>query len=347
VARHYLLSFAPLVPNPDVADPSAEFFFLFSEASIKWTGFMCRISIIIIFLDAEAFIKEAIDSVLTQSYRSFELILVDDGSTDASSAIARSYAQNYPDRVRYIEHPQHANRGMSVSRNAGIAVSRGDLIAFNDADDVWMPDSLEERVAVLDAHPEIGLLAGSTVYWNSWQGGEDKVALAGHVHNRVVNPPEALLSVYPLGALESPGICSLLVRRSVIERVGGFEACFTGMYEDQVFLVKVYLNTPVYFSDRIWFKYRRHDASCMAKNAKAGQHDAVRQEFLTWFAQYLTKIGFTDPQVWRKLRSANWPYQHPRLHRILQLVSNPRRIWAGIKRRWPLLRGLVRGFALR
>ena len=315
---------------------------------------MCRVSVITIFLNGEAFIKEAIDSVLAQSFRSFELILVDDGSTDASSAIARRYAESYPDRVRYIDHPQHANRGMSASRNAGISVSRGDLIAFNDVDDVWLPDSLQERVAILDAQPKVGLLAGSTVYWNSWRGGEDRVVLAGHAHNRVVNPPEALLSVYPLVRVEAPGICSLLVRRSVIEQVGGFEASFRGMYEDQAFLVKVYLSTPVYFSDRIWFKYRRHDSSCMAENTRAGQYHAVRQEFLAWFARYLTGIGFKDPRVWRKLRLANFPYRHPRIHRMRraisslpQRVSSPRRVWLGIKRRCSSLRHLLRGFALR
>ena len=58
------------------------------------------------------------------------------------SAIACRYAETHPDRVRYIDHPQHANRGMSASRNAGISVARGDLIAFIDADAVWLPDKL-------------------------------------------------------------------------------------------------------------------------------------------------------------------------------------------------------------
>jgi glycosyltransferase involved in cell wall biosynthesis len=309
---------------------------------------VCRISVITIFLDSEAFITEAIDSVLAQGYRAFELILVDDGSTDASSAIARRYAARYPDRVRYLDHPQHANLGMSASRNAGIAASRGDLIAFNDADDVWLPDCLQERIALLDAHPEVGLLAGATLYWDSWRGGQDRVRLVGHVQNRVVNPPEALLSVYPLAWIEAPGMCSVLVRRSVVERAGGFEACFTGMYEDQAFLAKVYLNTPVYFSDQIWFKYRQHDSSCVAANAKAGQSDAVREQFLRWFARYLKEIGFTEPLVWRKLRLAQWPYRHPRLHRVLQgasallqRVSSPRRIWSGIKRRCSFLSGFA------
>jgi glycosyltransferase involved in cell wall biosynthesis len=308
---------------------------------------VCRISIITIFLNSEAFIAEAIDSVLSQSFSSFELILVDDGSTDTSSAIARRYAEAYPDRVRYVDHPQHANCGMSASRNAGISVSRGDLIAFNDADDVWLQNSLRERVAILDAHPEVGLLAGATLYWDSWRGGEDRPVLVGNVRNQAISPPEALLSVYPLGKAEAPGMCSLLVRRSVVERVGGFEPSFTGMYEDQAFLAKVYLLTPVYFSDRIWFKYRQHDSSCFVENIKAGRYDSIRQRFLAWLARYLTEIGFTEPRVWRKLRLANWPYRHPRLHRILRLVSrlqrvsSPRRVWLGIKRRSSWLRGFA------
>jgi glycosyltransferase involved in cell wall biosynthesis len=321
---------------------SFQFFFLFFEASIRsCASFVCRVSVITIFLNGETFIKEAIESVLTQGYRSFELILVDDGSTDASSVIARRYAEAYPDRVRYIDHPRHANRGMSASRNAGVSNSRGDLITFNDADDVWLPNCLQERVALLDAHPEIGLLAGATLYWDSWRGGEDRVQLVGGVRNQVVRPPVALLSTYPLGKAEAPGICSVMVRRPVVERVGGFEESFRGMYEDQAFLAKVYLSAPVYFSDRIWFKYRQHESSCLAETLKAGRYDALRQQYLAWFARHLNEIGFTEPNVWRKLRAADRPYRRPRLHRILQLVSSPRRVWSGMKRRWSKPGGLA------
>ena len=294
---------------------------------------MCRVSIITIFLNGEAFISEAIDSVLSQSLASFELILVDDGSADTSSAIARRYAQTYPDRIRYIDHPQHANLGMSASRNAGISVSRGDLIAFNDADDVWLPGCLEEKVAILDAHPEVGLVAGASVYWNSWRGGEDRIALAGQVRNQVIYPPEALVSVYPLGKAEAPGPSSVMVRRPVVESVGGFEESFTGMYEDQAFLAKVYLRTPVYFSDRTWYKYRQHDSSCLAQTINAGQYDAVRQRYLGWLAKYLTETNFTEPQVWRQLCLATRQYRRPRLDRILQVVSSPRRVWSAMVRR--------------
>jgi hypothetical protein len=158
------------------------------------------------------------------------------------------------------------------------------------------------------------------------------------VRNQVIRPPEAVLSVYPLGKTEAPGPSSVMVRLPVVESVGGLEESFAGMYQDQAFLTKVYLRTPVYFSDRIWFKYRQHDSSCLAQTVRAGLYNAVRRRYLVWFAQYLTGIGFTEPQVWRKLQLATRPYRHLLLHRILQVVSSPRRVWSGIKRRCSRLR---------
>src|SRR6266545_8317921 len=94
------------------------------------------VSTVMIFLDAEPFLEEAIDSVFVQTYRHWELLLVDDGSTDGSSDIAKRYAREHPGRVRYLEHPGHENRGTSASRNLGVRHSRGELVALLDADDV-------------------------------------------------------------------------------------------------------------------------------------------------------------------------------------------------------------------
>src|SRR5215218_5812117 len=92
------------------------------------------VSVIIIFLDAERFIEEAIESVFAQTYDDWELLLVDDGSTDGDTRIALEYAEQNPGRVRYLQHPGHQNRGMSASRNLGIGSARGEYIAFLDAD---------------------------------------------------------------------------------------------------------------------------------------------------------------------------------------------------------------------
>src|SRR5687767_2869413 len=104
------------------------------------------VSCILIFLDGARFIDEAIRSVASQKgCDDWELILVDDGSTDDSTAIAKAWARSDPGRIRYVEHAGHANRGMSASRNAGLDIARGTYVSFLDCDDVWLPSTLAHR----------------------------------------------------------------------------------------------------------------------------------------------------------------------------------------------------------
>src|ERR1043165_10106697 len=105
------------------------------------------VTAITIFLNEEKFLVEAVESVLAQSSQDWELLLVDDGSSDGSTEIARSYAERHPDRIRRLEHPGHANRGMSASRNLGVSQARGRYVGFLDADDVWLPGQLAEQCA--------------------------------------------------------------------------------------------------------------------------------------------------------------------------------------------------------
>ena len=259
-----------------------------------------RVSVVTIFLNAEAYLREAIESVLAQDFAEFELILVDDGSSDASSTIAQDYACRSPHQCFYVEHPDHSNKGMSASRNLGISVARGNYVAFLDADDVWTPTKLREQVQILDSHPEVGMVAGAAQYWRSWQSGIDEVVRAGHRLDCVVPPRSASIHVYPLGKAQAPCPSVLMLRRDLIERVGGFEASYTGalqMYEDQAFLSKVYLETHVWFSSRCWLRYRQHPESCVAENIRLGNYDRIRRHFLEWFQNYLVERGVTDPAI--------------------------------------------------
>src|SRR5258706_2880162 len=88
------------------------------KGDVQWTRSL--VSVVVIFLNAERFISEAVESVVAQTYGNWELLLVDDGSNDGSTEIARSYAAKFPDKIRYLEHHGHENRGMSASRNLGI-----------------------------------------------------------------------------------------------------------------------------------------------------------------------------------------------------------------------------------
>src|SRR5690348_1999757 len=103
------------------------------------------VSVIMIFLNAEKFMEEAIESVLAQGYSNWELCLVDDGSCDSSTSLARHYARLYPEKVCYLEHDEHQNRGTGPSRNLGIQAASGEYVTFLDADDVWLPHKLEQQ----------------------------------------------------------------------------------------------------------------------------------------------------------------------------------------------------------
>jgi glycosyltransferase involved in cell wall biosynthesis len=316
------------------------------------------VSAIIIFLNAEKFIQEAIESVFAQTYRHWELILVDDGSNDASSDIARAYAERYPDRVRYVEHDRHQNLGMSASRNRGIRMSQGKYIAHLDADDVWLPNTLADQVAILEAHPEAAMVYGPAERWHSWSGRpedveRDVVEDLGIPANSVVKPP-ALLTLFLRDESAKP--TGPMVRREVVERVGGYEDAFRGRYEDQVFCAKVCLSEMVYVADTCWYRYRRHpDACCAPERAGKSYSDyrLARLRFLNWLTRYVSPIGLKDPELRRVLRNERWRVRYPNFHRQLermyQLATRTRKITLSIAQRalppparnwiWARLRG--------
>ena len=96
-----------------------------------------KVSVIMPAYNSEVYIRESIDSVLAQTFADFELIVVDDGSTDTTAAIAESYSDS---RIRLIRQP---NRGVSVARNTGLEASQGQFITFLDSDDLYYPDFLK------------------------------------------------------------------------------------------------------------------------------------------------------------------------------------------------------------
>jgi len=264
-------------------------------------------SAIIIFLNEERFLPEAIESVFAQTYEDWELLLVDDGSTDASTQIALRYAERYPEKVRYLEHPGHRNRGMSASRNLGVERAEGEYVAFLDADDVWLPRKLEQQVAILESHPEAGMLYGNAQYWYSWTGEpediqRDSVPKLGVQPNTLFEPPALLTLLFPFGTAPAPAVSNFLLRREVIERVGDFEEAFAGMFQDQVFFSKVYLKEPVFVAAECWSKYRQHPDSCFSVWERTGQLHSSRLSYFNWLEKYLSEQGVKDTEIWKLLR---------------------------------------------
>lgn len=113
---------------------------------------MTLASIIVPAFNVEKTLAETLHALLAQTYPSFEIIIVDDGSSDATARIAHDFARDR--RIRVI---RQENRGLAGARNTGIAAARGDVIGFCDADDLWLPEKLAAHVKHLNAHPKIGI----------------------------------------------------------------------------------------------------------------------------------------------------------------------------------------------
>ncbi len=273
------------------------------------------VSVIMIFLNAREFLHEAIGSVLKQSYTSWELLLVDDGSNDGSTTIAQKYAVQYAGRIHYFQHPDHENLGMSAARNLGIRHAKGEFIAFLDADDICLPDKLAHQVKILSSHPTVGMTYGSTLYWHSWTGlpkdlQRDYVPPNGVELNALLYPPR-LLQLYLSGQSAVPCTCSLMIRSETIRRVAGFEESFRGMYEDQAFYAKVCLSESVIVSDKCLDRYRQHPNSHSFTAEHSGQSHLFRLAFLRWLADYMSQQEIESPLVWMTLREEIWLINEP------------------------------------
>lgn len=288
------------------------------------------VSVVLIFLNEERFLDEAVSSVRNQKLADWELILVDDGSTDRSTQIARDLAAA-DRRIRYVEHPRHENRGMSASRNLGASQASAPYLSFLDADDVWMPGKLAEQVCVLESRPDVALVCGALIYWYSWDPIStevDRTMQPGGTGDRRIEPPEAALANYPLGR-GVPAAVDVLIRRSVFDAVGGFEERFRGLYEDQAFLIKVEMRYPIYVSSRVWLIYRKHDASCVARATRTDYWRA-RGAFLDWLR---ADAGQLDPRLDTAIRRARRevPYRRT-IARVHDAASRLRETIRGTRR---------------
>ena len=162
-------------------------------------------------------VARAVDSVLTQSLREREVVVVDDGSTDDTASVLARYG----DAIRVI---RQTNAGMSAARNAGIRMARGNLVAFLDADDWWHPDKLQRQVTLMRERPEFGFCSTAA---------------------RVVNPEGRLLNVWHCpgpnndmlrtlfaeNAAIAGGCSAVMVRRKLLDQVGLFDESLRG-FED-------------------------------------------------------------------------------------------------------------------
>ena len=276
------------------------------------------VSIVIIFLNQEKFLQETLDSVFNQSYQNWELLLVDDGSSDKSSKIAAGLAQKNPGKIYYLEHDGHKNRGQAISRNLGIAHAKGELIALLDGDDIWLPDKLQEQVRLMQEYPQAAALYGRTMYWFNWPGNSnngsaDYITEVDGGDVQLIQPPQLLPEL--VSQKKCPPLMSnIMLRRTTVQKIKGFAVDSPRLFEDQMFFIKLAANLPILVANRHWDNYRQHSASICSVSKKTGEIEMVRANlnYLDWIADYLASENINDKKVWRILRKQLWLYKHYR-----------------------------------
>ena len=153
-------------------------------------------------------------------------------------------------------------------------------------------------------HPRVGMVYGPLEYWYGWTQRADDIARdfvhpVGVPTERIYEPP-ALIALFLEDIAFSPS--GMLLRRALVEQVGRFEESFRDLYEDQVFAAKICRATPVYVSERCWYRYRQHPNSCCLVAERDGRLDASRRPFLQWLIAYLEREGLAGSDAWRVAR---------------------------------------------
>lgn len=236
---------------------------------------MPEVSVVIPTYNSARYVIEAVNSVLAQTYQDFEVLVIDDGSTDETAAAMSRYQAP----VRYIQQP---NGGVAVARNRGIAESRGRYVAFLDADDTWLPHKLERQLAALQDQPN---------YRASYA--------AFTVVDASLNPLGISRSQRQASALEDlllrgniiGSICTVLCERALFELVGGFDPALS-QCADWDMWVRLAAQTEFLYLDEPLVTYRQHGTN-MSRNAPLLESDSLQ----------VLKKGFAMPDLPAALRA--------------------------------------------
>lgn len=247
---------------------------------------MATISVIIPAYNAERTILETIASVQKQTFADFEIIVIDDGSTDRTVAILNNIDD---DRVKIFSYD---NSGVAVARNRGISHATGEYIAFLDADDLWTPDKLELQLTALKQHPEAGVAYSWTIYFKD---GEDTSFLGASIFFEGDVYGQLLVNNF-LAHGSNP-----LIRREAIESVGEFDPAFPHC-ADWDYYLRLAARVPFTVVPKHQILYRKSSGSMTSKI------DGIEKQLMMMFEKHF-QIARPEYQP-LKNKSLAWIYEY-------------------------------------
>jgi glycosyltransferase involved in cell wall biosynthesis len=222
------------------------------------------VSVVVPLFNKAAYVGRCVDSILGQTLRDVELIVVDDGSTDGGGEIVRAYDDQ---RVRVIAQ---GNAGPGAARNRGVREARAKYVAFLDADDEWASTYLERGVAALDARPEIATVSFGYVEGPRKRSSEAVWRRRG-IRDGVLRLTPESSPMFAVHALICMSPCSTIARREIVERYGGFNASAVRTYgEDNELFLKILLNEPIAVYNEP-LMYWHSEASELSRNTRGAR----------------------------------------------------------------------------
>lgn len=221
------------------------------------------VSVVMPVYNGERFVAEAIGSVLAQTFRDFECIVVDDGSRDGTARLLAEATAKDP-RVRVLSHQQ--NVGFRRALNSGCDIARGEFVARLDADDVCLPQRFERQVAYLKAHPDVAVVG-------SWVQLVDDRGVRGRVQRYPTQPAMVSWSMLFFNSLAHP---SVMIRRSALQAAGGFPDGCEGGTEDYALFLQLSRTTRLANLSEVLLLYRMWPGSMSKTSWERQERDAVR-----------------------------------------------------------------------
>ncbi len=208
------------------------------------------VSIILPTYNCAGFLPDSIGSILLQTYDSYEIIVVDDGSTDNTREVLKPFMQ----RIQYIHLVK--NKGLPAARNTGIRAARGEYLAFIDADDLWLPEKLQTDIAYLNKHPDVGMVYSKhlnvDVNGRALNGGTKKRLPSGNIFTQLFSEQNFIIP------------SSVVVRREVFN--------MTGLFDEQLFncqdwdmWLRIAFFSKIAGINKTLIKYR-HNPHSLSKN---------------------------------------------------------------------------------
>jgi glycosyltransferase involved in cell wall biosynthesis len=251
-----------------------------------------KVSVIIHFLNAGPFLSQAVRSVFWQTLESWELVLVDGGSSDNSAAIACQYAAEFPDRVRVLRHVGPRPLGIFSSRIWGATQADAPILAHLDADDEWHPQFLERHCSIYQTYfrDRPGLVYCPMVYW--WE--DPLLAAQAHVQpvpeGGMYEPPALVSRFIRDSYAMTPGNTSVVASRDIIRSAAALSGIADeGMVEDQFLWSFIALRYPIFVSPEPLARYRQWSGSVCARTTAAGLDQSKRQQHLALLERYIVE----------------------------------------------------------